>query len=155
MRRKRDPKRHERQCHICARPDCAEIDKAVVDWHAIAVLVRQYGIPRQSLARHIAGKGLIAERERNVRPVFMRVIEKGLARIQKVGVRDVIAAAIAVAKLNEGGRWVDRSQIAVEHYLPRMTSSELQALRDRQEIPEWVRLEIESIKGRLEMSESN
>jgi len=150
-----DPERHSRQCHVCARADCAEIDRAVIAWHSVTQVARQYGISRQVLTRHITGKGLIALREKNVKPVFMRVIEKGLARLRKVSVRDVIAAAIAVAKLDKEGQWVNRSEVTVEHYLPRMSAVELQELADRKVIPEWVKKEIESIKARLEASEVN
>jgi hypothetical protein len=155
MKKRRKPELHTPRCKTCARPDCAEIDRAVIEWHSVSQVARQFRISRQALTRHIAGKELIAARQRNVKPVFMRVIEKGLARLGKVSVRDVIAAASAVAKLDQDGHWIDRSQVTVEHYLPKMTADELKDLAEQKVIPEWVKKEIETIKARIEASEAN
>src|SRR6476646_5848733 len=119
--------RHAAECKICAHPLKNEIDREFVAWRSPASIAKQYGLRnRSSVYRHAHALGLFAKRQRNVRAVLEKILER--AGEVEVTASAVVAAAQAYSKINASGQWIDRSEhIDLNALFERMTQQELEA----------------------------
>jgi outer membrane biosynthesis protein TonB len=99
-----DPHMHAGKCTICKHPQRAEIERAFVDWSSPAEITQMFGLAsRATIYRHARARGLFELRRRNLHFGLGRIAEQ-VADV-KPSAANVIAAFIAMAKINARGEW--------------------------------------------------
>jgi hypothetical protein len=69
--------RHQRACSICAHERREEIEAAFIGWRSPPAIAEEFGLAdRASVYRHAHALGLFQKRQRNIRAVLERIIEK-------------------------------------------------------------------------------
>jgi hypothetical protein len=131
-----DPSRHETVCKLCGHANRGAIEQAFLDWESPDKLAAAHGISRDSVYRHAHALGLFEKRQRNVRRVLERILER--AGDVDVTAAAVVAAVQAYAKINSQGQWVDRSEsLNLNELFERMSWKELEAYAREGALPEW------------------
>ena len=99
-----DPHMHRGKCTICRHPQRAEIERAFVDWCSPTEIANMFGLAsRSTIYRHARARGLHEIRRRNLHYGLARIAEQ-VADV-KPSAANVIAAFIAMAKINARGEW--------------------------------------------------
>ncbi len=99
-----DPHMHAGKCTICKHPQRAEIERAFVNWCSPLEITKMFGIAsRTTIYRHARARGLFELRLRNLHYGLGRIAEQ-VADV-KPSAANVIAAFIAMAKINARGEW--------------------------------------------------
>jgi hypothetical protein len=99
-----DPHLHAGKCTICNHPQRAEIERAFVDWCSPLEITKMFGLAsRSTIYRHARARGLFELRRRNLHFGLGRIAEQ-VADV-KPSAANVIAAFIAMAKINARGEW--------------------------------------------------
>jgi hypothetical protein len=99
-----DPHMHAGKCTVCKHPQRAEIERAFVDWSSPSEITRMFGLAsRATIYRHARARGLFELRRRNLHYGLGRIAEQ-VADL-KPSAANVIAAFIAMAKINARGEW--------------------------------------------------
>ena len=99
-----DPHLHAGKCTICKHPQRAEIERAFVDWCSPSEITSMFGLKsRATIYRHARARGLFELRRRNLHFGLGRIAEQ-VAEV-KPSAANVIAAFIAMAKINARGEW--------------------------------------------------
>jgi hypothetical protein len=137
------PWRHSLKCKICHFERRAEIEHLFLLWTPHAAIVREYRFTdRNGILRHCKAMGLVEKRIENTRGALAAVIERGLgcSRLH-VPAASIVAAAIAMSKLDSDGRTTERFQQLNSHQRflddPRWTHREMLAFAERGEMPGW------------------
>jgi hypothetical protein len=126
--------RHRRNCSVCSHPKCAEMEADFVSWRSPEVIAQEFGLAdRASVYRHAHALGLFPKRQRNVRVALERIIEKA-GEVEVTG-SAVVAAVQAYSKINETGRWVERSEhVNLNELFEQMTLHKDGGLRPKRHI---------------------
>ncbi len=129
--------RHEKDCGICAHPQCEAIERDFVAWRSPKKIAREYHLSdRTTVYRHAHAFGLFTKRRRNVRAALEKIIEQ--AGEVQVSAPAVVAAVQAYAKINAAGQWVERSEhVNLNELFERMSKDELEAYARDGRLPEW------------------
>jgi hypothetical protein len=99
-----DPHMHRGKCTICKHPQRAEIERAFVDWCSPSEITQMFGLAsRATIYRHARARGLFELRRRNLHHGLARIAEQ--VADAKPSAANVIAAFIAMAKINARGEW--------------------------------------------------
>jgi isopentenyldiphosphate isomerase len=131
-------RRHEANCRVCSHPQREEIESEWIEWAQTSKLAQEHGISRDSLYRHCHALGLFEKRRRNLRAALERIVER--ADSVEVSASSVVAAATALAKINNSGQWVDKiEQVNLNELFDRMTAQELETYAKTGDLPEWFR----------------
>jgi AcrR family transcriptional regulator len=86
-----------------------EIEQMFNQWTPVAQIAREFRVTRQSIYRHFSATGKLETRCENVRGLFRALIANGMeARRMTVPPAVVLAAAVAISKLDNQNRTVDR-----------------------------------------------
>jgi hypothetical protein len=104
------PWRHSLRCKICHHERRAEIEHLFLLWTPHATIIKEYRFTdRNGILRHCKAMGLVEKRIENTKGVLAAVIERGLgcSRLH-VPAASIIAAAIAISKLDSDGRTLER-----------------------------------------------
>jgi hypothetical protein len=144
------PWRHAANCQICRHPHRAEIEKMFLEWQPMNQICKEYGLgSRKTIWRHSRALDLFSQRNSNVRATFCQIIERGMSRGMKVSPSMVIAAAIALSKLDAEGKTLERFEQVNRHanFLgdARWTQGEMLRYAETGELPPW--LEAEQTSG--------
>ena len=100
-----DPHLHAGKCTICRHPQRVEIERAFVDWCSPLEITKMFGLgSRATIYRHARARGLHELRRRNLHYGLGRIAEQ-VADV-KPSAANVIAAFIAMAKIDARGEWV-------------------------------------------------
>jgi hypothetical protein len=100
-----DPHMHRGKCTICHHPQRAEIERAFIDWCSPLEITSMFGLKsRATIYRHARARGLFELRRRNLHYGLARIAEQ-VADV-KPSAANVIAAFIAMAKIDARGEWV-------------------------------------------------
>lgn len=101
--------RHGRDCRICLHPQREQIEQDFCAWESAAKIAKQYRIgSRTTIYRHARAFNLFSQRDRKVSMALGRIIERGANC--RVTASIVVAACIALARLNSRGQLVTISQ---------------------------------------------
>jgi hypothetical protein len=65
--------RHAAECKICAHPSREEIERDFINWRSPVAIAKQYKLANR---RHAHALGLFPKRQRNVRAVLEKMIER-------------------------------------------------------------------------------
>jgi hypothetical protein len=99
-----DPHMHRGKCTICHHPQRAEIERAFIDWCSPLEITTMFGLKsRATIYRHARARGLFELRRRNLHYGLGRIAEQ-VADV-KPSAANVIAAFIAMAKIDARGEW--------------------------------------------------
>lgn len=99
-----DPHLHAGKCTICKHPQRVEIERAFVEWTSPREIVAFFGLrSATTVYRHAHARGLFELRRRNLHFGLARIAEH-VADV-KPSAANVIAAFIAMAKINARGEW--------------------------------------------------
>jgi hypothetical protein len=99
-----DPHLHAAKCTICRHPQRAEIERAFVDWESPREIAQFFGLrSHTTVYRHARARGLFELRRRNLHFGLGRIAEQ-VAEV-KPSAANVIAAFVAMAKINARGEW--------------------------------------------------
>ena len=100
--------RHEAECRICRHNKRDDIERAFINWRSPAHIAEEYGLTdRSTVYRHAHAFDLFEKRKRNVRAALEAIIER--AHEVEVTASVVVAAVQAYAKINDAGKWIERS----------------------------------------------
>jgi hypothetical protein len=133
----RDLERHATRCTICRHAQLDEIEREFVAWTSVSEIVKMYGIPeRSSVYRHARATGLFETRDRNVRHALGKIIEHAGSVIPNSN--SIVAAAVALAKINADGRYVERREVlSLTPIFERMSAQELETYASTGDLPAW------------------
>jgi hypothetical protein len=82
--------------------------------------------------------GLFEKPRRNLRAALERIIEK--ADSVQVNTGAVVAAAQALAKINNAGQWIERTeQVNLNSLFEKMNADELEQYAKTGDLPDWFR----------------
>lgn len=125
-------------CRVCRHPQREAIETEFVRWKTLREIEAEFGVPKDSVARHARARDLEERRSRNVRGVLVRVVEKGIETAE-VTSASLVAAATALAKLGEDDRLTDRIEISGQlmGLLGRMNAAELDSYARTGVLPSW------------------
>jgi hypothetical protein len=145
------PTRHSERCSICRSPARPEIEQEFCAWVPQNKIVRDHRIGgRSSLARHATALGLYEKRNSNVRLALAAFIERG-SRAKVTGAA-FVAAIVALSKIDERGRTVERTVNETGSNLrrlyERMTRAEMRQYAERGVLPEWFKSSLPGASNR-------
>jgi hypothetical protein len=124
--------RHSRDCSICAHAQRENIEQDFCDWQSPA----QIEVKVRAVYRHARATNLFSRRDRNVRAALGVLIEK-VSRVRATG-SVVVAAIVALSKINNAGRWIDRSEtVDLNALFERMSQQELENYATNGVLPAW------------------
>ena len=130
-------KRHEAQCSVCLHADRESIEQAYVDWKSPTSICKEYGLDRMTLHRHVHVLGLVEKRQKNIRAALSKIVEH-VDGLWKVSGAEVIAAAVALARINSAGNYIERREVVnLTELFDRMTREELAVYAREGTLPEW------------------
>ncbi len=99
-----DPHMHSGKCTICRHPQCAEIERAFLDWTSPGEIAKLFGIRSlTTIYRHAHARRLFVHRLRNLHMGLGRIAEQ--VADAKPSAANIIAAFVAMAKINARGEW--------------------------------------------------
>jgi hypothetical protein len=134
-----DIERHSRVCRVCQDPRRQEIEFEFEQWKPIAVIAREKKLSQSVLYRHFHAAGLFGKRDRNLKSVLARFIDRGY-RV-KVTAQSLIAAIQAYSKINAEGQWIDKTEnlneTRTQELFARMTQTEMLRYAQTGELPTW------------------
>ena len=134
-----DIERHSRVCGICQDPRREDIELEFTEWKPIAVIARERKLSQSALYRHFNATGLFGKRDRNLKAVLGRFIDRGY-RV-KVTAQSFIAAIQVYAKINAAGEWIDKTEnlneARTQELFTRMSRSEMLRYAETGELPTW------------------
>jgi len=139
MRRTVGLARHEDGgCRVCRHPQREAIETEFVRWKTLREIEAEFGVPKDSVARHARARSLEERRSRNVRGALVRVVEKGIETAE-VTAASLVAAATALAKMGDDDRLTDRIEISGQMVgvLGRMGARELDLYARTGVLPSW------------------
>jgi len=142
----RDLERHATRCTICKHPQLDEIEKEFVSWTSVGEIVKEFGIPeRSSIYRHARATGLFEKRDRNVKLALGRIIERAGDIMPNANA--VVAAAVALSKINADGKYVERRELLnLTPIFERMTPTELEVYAASGTLPSWAQSAVDDVK---------
>ena len=130
-------KRHAGACTICNHADKETIEASYVNWKSPTALCKEYGLDRMTLWRHANLFGLVEKRQRNIRAALSKIVEH-VDGLWKVSASEIVAACVALAKINSAGAYVERREVVnLSELFDRMSAPELEAYASKGELPEW------------------
>lgn len=129
-------RRHQSQCSVCSHPKCQEIEEAWTHWGNTILLADTCKLSKYSIYRHMHARGLFIERQKNVKGVYERIIER--MDLTSFGASNIMAALKAYTSLCE--REEERKQangLPVKALFRRMSKQEREAFARDGSLPEW------------------
>jgi len=69
-------RRHQSQCSICSHPQRQEIEEAWLGWANTTALADEFRLSRHALYRHMHVLGLFQERQKRVRRLYEKILER-------------------------------------------------------------------------------
>jgi hypothetical protein len=144
--------RHQRDCRVCRHAKREEIEQDFISWQSPAQLAKRYAIPLRAIYRHAHALRLFPRRNRNIRAALALIVEQ-VTRIRVTGAT-VVAAAMALSKINANGQWIDRREtVSLNSLFDRMSQTELERYARDGSLPQWFE---QSVSGtRLHSSEDS
>lgn len=147
LKKKSPPKkiseeRHISHCRICQHPRREEIEVEFLRWRSPAQIAKEFHLgSRQTVFRHARAFALFQKRAADIRSIFVAVIEQGMTPRMKVSAASVVAAAVALSKLDATGKTIERFE-RVGRYSeflddPRWTVGEMEAFARDGTLPRW------------------
>ncbi|HTC63919.1 MAG TPA: hypothetical protein VK709_13830 [Candidatus Saccharimonadales bacterium] len=134
-----DGDRHSRICTICQDPRRGEIEMEFTEWTPISTIAREKRLSQSALYRHCNAVGLFGKRDRNLKAVLSRFIERG-HRV-RVTANAFVAAIQAMSKINANGEWVDKTEnlnaTRAQEMFSRMSRAEMLQYATSGELPAW------------------
>src|ERR1035438_8685270 len=135
-------------CRVCPHVNRVDIEKAFVNWRSLREIAREFGVSKDSVARHAEALGLDEKRAKNVRAALTRVVDKGLDTAAISG-SALVAALGVLSKLDAAGQQVDRVEVhaKIAGLFPRMNDAELEVFAETGALPTWVGSAVEAATG--------
>lgn len=126
-------------CRVCPHKNRAEVEKAFVNWRSLREIAQDFGVSKDSVARHAEALGLDERRAKNVRAALTRVVEKGFDTAAISG-SALVAALGVLSKLDAAGQQIDRVEVhaKIASLFPRMSDAELEAFAETGGLPTWI-----------------
>ena len=126
--------RHRGKCSVCQHPELAAIEADYQRWKTVESLREKYGLPGNSLNRHIKAFRLDEKLRRNKLVGLEQIMSMGLTHIRPEDITgaNVVAAMQLHAKLQ--GELVDRTE-DITHQLEKATDAELDFFRHHGRLP--------------------
>lgn len=130
-------KRHESQCGICGHADRETIEAEYINWRSPTSICKEYGLDRMTLWRHANLFGLVEKRQKNIRGALSKIVEH-VDGLWKVSGSEIVAACVALAKINSAGNYIERREtVNLTELFDRMTREELAIYAREGTLPEW------------------
>jgi hypothetical protein len=131
-----NPGRHRTICKVCNHDKRDEIEQDWIGWGNTTRIAEDYGLTRDSLYRHAHACGLFEKRRQNVRKALERIIEQ--AETVEVNASAVVSAIQAFAKINDAGKWIERSEnVNLTELFDKMSTQELEHYAQSGKLPNW------------------
>jgi hypothetical protein len=132
--------RHRTICRTCNNDKREEIEQDWVGWGNTTRIAEEYGLTRDTLYRHAHACGLFQKRRQNVRKALERIIEQ--AESVEVNASAVVSAIQAYAKINDAGKWIERSEaVNLTELFDKMNAQELEEYAKSGRLPDWFPVE--------------
>jgi hypothetical protein len=144
----RDLERHATRCTICKHPQLDEIEREFVSWTSVPEIVKEFSIPEQSsVYRHARAAGLFEKRDRNIKLALGKIVERAGEIMPNANA--IVAAAVALAKINADGRYVERREVlSLTPIFERMSAQELETYASTGDLPTWAQSVVDEAKVR-------
>jgi hypothetical protein len=134
--KKRNLGRHSTICKVCNHDKREHIEQEWISWGNTTRIAEEYGVTRDSLYRHAHACGLFEKRRQNVRKALERIIEH--AESVEVNASAVVSAVQAYAKINDAGKWIERSEsVNLTELFDKMSTQELEDYAQSGKLPDW------------------
>lgn len=131
-----NPGRHRTICKVCNHDKREKIEQDWVSWGNTSRIAQEFNVTRDSLYRHAHACGLFGKSRQNVRKALERIIEQ--AETVEVNASAVVAAIQAYTKINDAGKWIERSEsVNLNELFERMSTPELEEYARSGKLPDW------------------
>jgi hypothetical protein len=131
-----NPGRHRTICKVCNHDKREEIEQDWIGWGNTTRIAEEYGLTRDSLYRHAHACGLFEKRGKSLKKALERIIEH--AETVEVNASAVVSAIQAYAKINDAGKWIERSEtVNLNECFERMSTAELEEYARSGKLPHW------------------
>ena len=142
--------RHQAKCSICTGDQETKeaVEREFICWKSPKAIATDHGLAdRATIYRHAHAMGLMEKRRRNVRAVLESILERS-SEVWKLNASDIVAAAIALGKLNAAGQFIERRQVLdLNALFEKMSVSELEEYAQSGELPKWFRDTVQVADG--------
>ena len=133
---KPNPGRHRTICKVCNHDKRDEIEQDWLSWGNTSRIAEEYGLTRDSLYRHAHACGLFEKRGKSLKKALERIIEH--AETVEVNASAVVSAIQAYAKINDAGKWIERSEnVNLTELFDKMSTQELEQYAQSGKLPNW------------------
>jgi hypothetical protein len=133
--------RHETRCSVCPHEKRAEIEADFIAWNNVEEMAKEYGVTKDAIRRHARALDLNGKRDKNIRAALCRIVEHASTVIPNSN--SIVAAAVAIAKINGEGRFIERREtLNLTPIFSRMSGAELEAYAGTGALPEWAQQEM-------------
>jgi hypothetical protein len=128
---------HKSHCTVCAHTQREEIEQRFILWESPAKIAAEYKLKdRSAVYRHAHAVGLFPKRDRNLRAVLGRLIER-IDEVEPTAGAAVQAIAL-YARLNARGEIMERGEQEGLHDLfAKMNLEECEAYAKHGTLPSW------------------
>jgi len=134
--KKPNPGRHRTICKVCNHEKREDIEQDWTSWGNTARIAKAYSVTRDSLYRHAHACGLFEKRRQNIKKALERIIEQ--AESVEVSASAVVSAIQAYTKINDAGKWVERSEsVNLNELFDKMSTTELEDYARSGKLPGW------------------
>lgn len=108
--------------------------------------VKEFDIPEcSSIYRHARATGLFEKRDRNIKLALGKIVERAGEIMPNANA--IVAAAVALAKINGDGRYIERREVlSLTPIFERMTTRELEEYASTGSIPVWAQSAVADAK---------
>ena len=133
--------RHQAQCTICSSPYRQAIEEAFVDWGSPYLIGKRYDVSRDAQYRHAHAFDLFSKRQRNIRMLLEKVIE----RVDNMPLEgpQIVSVIQTYVKLYSSGQGPAQAQgTNPKALLERMSKDERDAFARDGSLPGWFSREI-------------
>lgn len=128
---------HSAHCTVCAHPQRENIEQKFTLWESPAKIAAEFKLrDRSAVYRHAHAVGLFSQRDRNLRTVLGRLIE----RIDEVEptASAVVQAIGLYARINTRGELIERDdQVGIHELFEKMSHDEFAAYATEGTLPTW------------------
>ena len=127
--------RHESQCTICSHPNRLEIEEAFIGWVFSHQIVKDYHVSRDCIYRHAHALDLFSQRQKNIKMVYEKIIEKAdLTLMSGSNILSVLKAYEKICSAEQGAEPVQGAD--PKKLLGRMSQEERDPFAQEGSLPE-------------------
>jgi len=95
-------------CEVCKHPDKRSIEQAFISWMSPRAISKTFKVKEYWVRHHADCKDLVKKRRMNCLAALDKIVELGAQELVRAS--EVVQAVTAMSKINDEGRWVDKTE---------------------------------------------